>query len=258
MVARSPCPRRRGDLPRATSPPRQADDTASPSRNNGPAYVTAATLAAFAVSGLNVPGAIGAARESGVAASSQQLQQARDHRRRPAAPDPRRSRSTARQPAAGRPSTRSPQVAGRGREASARRREAGPAQVGHPGRALPADRRLRRRTACGASIAHRPGLRGPRAARRSTRSATARSSSRLRRRLRQQDRDPAPRRHRHLVRPHVGLRADQRHGQGRRPDRPDRAAPATRPGRTCTSRSGRTTAGRSTPLPWLRAHGVKL
>ena len=48
-----------------------------PSRNNGPAYVTAATLAAFAVSGLNVPGAIGAARESGVSASSQQLQQAR-------------------------------------------------------------------------------------------------------------------------------------------------------------------------------------
>ena len=48
-----------------------------PSRNNGPAYVTAATLAAFAVSGLNVPGAIGAARESGVSSSSQQLQQAR-------------------------------------------------------------------------------------------------------------------------------------------------------------------------------------
>ena len=48
-----------------------------PKHNSGPAYVTAATLAAFAVSGLNVPGAIGAARESGVSTSSQQLQQAR-------------------------------------------------------------------------------------------------------------------------------------------------------------------------------------
>ena len=30
-----------------------------PKHNSGPAYVTAATLAAFTVSGLNVPGAIG-------------------------------------------------------------------------------------------------------------------------------------------------------------------------------------------------------
>ena len=48
-----------------------------PSRNNGPAYVTAATLAAFAVSGLNVPGAIGDAREGSSSQASPQLQQAR-------------------------------------------------------------------------------------------------------------------------------------------------------------------------------------
>jgi len=48
-----------------------------PSRNNGPAYVTAATLAAFTVSGLNVPGAIGDAREGSSTQSSPQLQQAR-------------------------------------------------------------------------------------------------------------------------------------------------------------------------------------
>ena len=39
-------------------------------------YVTAATLAAFTVSGINVPGAIGAARE-GKSATAQQLRQAR-------------------------------------------------------------------------------------------------------------------------------------------------------------------------------------
>ena len=50
-----------------------------PKHGNGPAYVTAATLAAFAVSGLNVPGAIGAAREPHAASSapSGQVQQAR-------------------------------------------------------------------------------------------------------------------------------------------------------------------------------------
>jgi murein DD-endopeptidase MepM/ murein hydrolase activator NlpD len=49
-----------------------------PKQNSGPAYVTAATLAAFTVSGLNVPGAIGAAHGSGVGSSStEQLQQAR-------------------------------------------------------------------------------------------------------------------------------------------------------------------------------------
>ncbi|MEO7980775.1 MAG: M23 family metallopeptidase [Sporichthyaceae bacterium] len=49
-----------------------------PRQIGGPAYVTAATLAAFTVSGLNVPGAIGAAHESGPAgATTQQLQQAR-------------------------------------------------------------------------------------------------------------------------------------------------------------------------------------
>jgi murein DD-endopeptidase MepM/ murein hydrolase activator NlpD len=49
-----------------------------PKRNSGPAYVTAATLAAFTVSGLNVPGAIGAAHQSGsTGATAQQLQQAR-------------------------------------------------------------------------------------------------------------------------------------------------------------------------------------
>jgi murein DD-endopeptidase MepM/ murein hydrolase activator NlpD len=53
-----------------------------PSRNNGPAYVTAATLAAFTVSGVNVPGAIGAAHESSLTSAptgttGQQLQQAR-------------------------------------------------------------------------------------------------------------------------------------------------------------------------------------
>jgi murein DD-endopeptidase MepM/ murein hydrolase activator NlpD len=49
-----------------------------PSRNNGPAYVTAATLAAFAVSGLNVPGAIGAARsETNPGEAAQQITQGR-------------------------------------------------------------------------------------------------------------------------------------------------------------------------------------
>jgi murein DD-endopeptidase MepM/ murein hydrolase activator NlpD len=49
-----------------------------PKHNSGPAYVTAATLAAFTVSGLNVPGAIGDAREgSSSSQSSPQLQQAR-------------------------------------------------------------------------------------------------------------------------------------------------------------------------------------
>ena len=49
-----------------------------PKQSSGPAYVTAATLAAFTVSGLNVPGAIGAAHESGTGtAATQQLQQAR-------------------------------------------------------------------------------------------------------------------------------------------------------------------------------------
>lgn len=40
-------------------------------------YVTAATLAAFTVSGINVPGAIGAAHEGRGSATAQQLQQAR-------------------------------------------------------------------------------------------------------------------------------------------------------------------------------------
>ena len=48
-----------------------------PKRNSGPAYVTAATLAAFTVSGLNVPGAIGAAHQSSTGATGQQLLQAR-------------------------------------------------------------------------------------------------------------------------------------------------------------------------------------
>lgn len=48
-----------------------------PTHHSGPAYVTAATLAAFAVSGLNVPGAIGDAREGTRSPASQQLQQAR-------------------------------------------------------------------------------------------------------------------------------------------------------------------------------------
>ena len=49
-----------------------------PKHNSGPAYVTAATLAAFTVSGLNVPGAIGDAREGGNATqASQQLDRAR-------------------------------------------------------------------------------------------------------------------------------------------------------------------------------------
>ena len=49
-----------------------------PKHNSGPAYVTAATLAAFTVSGLNVPGAIGDAREgSSSSQASPQVQQAR-------------------------------------------------------------------------------------------------------------------------------------------------------------------------------------
>lgn len=49
-----------------------------PTKGSGPAYVTAATLAAFTVSGLNVPGAIGAAHQSGSSATTaQQLAQAR-------------------------------------------------------------------------------------------------------------------------------------------------------------------------------------
>ncbi len=48
-----------------------------PTQHSGPAYVTAATLAAFTVSGLNVPGAIGAARETTSDATTQQLQQSR-------------------------------------------------------------------------------------------------------------------------------------------------------------------------------------
>ena len=48
-----------------------------PKRNSGPAYVTAATLAAFTVSGLNVPGAIGAAHQPSTGTTGQQLLQAR-------------------------------------------------------------------------------------------------------------------------------------------------------------------------------------
>ena len=51
-----------------------------PKHNTGPAYVTAATLAAFTVSGLNVPGAIGDARSGSSSTSpqaSQQLEQGR-------------------------------------------------------------------------------------------------------------------------------------------------------------------------------------
>jgi len=50
-----------------------------PKRNTGPAYVTAATLAAFTVSGLNVPGAIGDARSGSNSSpqASQQLEQGR-------------------------------------------------------------------------------------------------------------------------------------------------------------------------------------
>ncbi len=48
-----------------------------PTHHSGPAYVTAATLAAFAVSGINVPGAIGDAREGSSSQASPQLQQAR-------------------------------------------------------------------------------------------------------------------------------------------------------------------------------------
>lgn len=48
-----------------------------PKHGNGPVYVTAATLAAFTVGGLNVPGAIGAARQGNDRVTSQQLRQAR-------------------------------------------------------------------------------------------------------------------------------------------------------------------------------------
>ena len=43
-----------------------------PAHNSGPVYVTAATLAAFTVSGLNVPGAIGASHEGGTTTGQQQ------------------------------------------------------------------------------------------------------------------------------------------------------------------------------------------
>jgi murein DD-endopeptidase MepM/ murein hydrolase activator NlpD len=52
-----------------------------PKSHSGPAYVTAATLAAFAVSGLNVPGAIGDAREgtgTGASGTATQLKAAHD------------------------------------------------------------------------------------------------------------------------------------------------------------------------------------
>ena len=59
-------------------PPRRARGRhRKPKQNSGPAYVTAATLAAFTVSGINVPGAIGAAREGGAGSTTTQLQQAR-------------------------------------------------------------------------------------------------------------------------------------------------------------------------------------
>jgi len=53
--------------------PRRSSSGRHRKRQNtgGPAYVTAATLAAFAVSGMNVPNALGDVREAAVAASSE-------------------------------------------------------------------------------------------------------------------------------------------------------------------------------------------
>jgi len=54
--------------------PRRSSSGRHRKRKNtgGPAYVTAATLAAFAVSGMNVPNALGDVREAAVAASSEE------------------------------------------------------------------------------------------------------------------------------------------------------------------------------------------
>lgn len=56
-------------------PPRRSSSGRHRKHKNtgGPAYVTAATLAAFAVSGMNVPDAIAGAREAALAASSAEI-----------------------------------------------------------------------------------------------------------------------------------------------------------------------------------------
>ena len=58
--------------------PRRSSSGRHRKRQNtgGPAYVTAATLAAFAVSGMNVPNALGDVREAAVAASSEEKPEA--------------------------------------------------------------------------------------------------------------------------------------------------------------------------------------
>ena len=150
-----------------------------PKHHSGPAYVTAATLAAFAVSGLNVPGAIGDARagEQSSQAVATQLQQASHDRRRSAAADPRRPAGAARQPAPERDAVRRARSCQADRQEGARPpREAARPKWVVPVARLPADRRLRRLRPV--EQRRTPARTSPRrTAPRSTRSATARSSS---------------------------------------------------------------------------------
>ena len=216
-----------------------------PKRNNGPAYVTAATLAAFTVSGLNVPGAIGDARsESSVSArrrssSSRPRTVAADQLRQTLVKqqEQRASRTADRDHVLGRASSRRLAKKERAAREAARPKWVVPV-LGYRLTAGFGDYGLWSRSHTGQDFAAPYGT--PVHAVGDGKIIFAA----LRRRLRQQDRDPAPRRHRHLVRPHVGVPQDQRHRSRPATSSAGSAPPATPPARTCTSRSGPATAAR--------------
>ena len=243
-------------------PPRRPTasvDTADPKNTGAPAYFTAATVAAFAVSGLNVPGAIGAARTAGHVRRSPTGNQASSVRAARRAAQPHRARRGRAASAGCAPP--GPRRCGRCSKAAPRAPGSPPRRPGPSGSsrsaAITADRRLRRVRPV-EPRAHRPGLRVP------DRHAGARARRRhvifasydgaYGNKIAIQHADGTG----HLVRPPVGLRASPVGDkvQGRRADRPrrehrqhDRPAPAPRD-------PARTTDDPVDPLPWLRAHGV--
>ena len=180
-------------------------------------------------------------------------------------------RGQPRLPARGPPGRRRRGPAGRRREAGQgaqrrpgrprrERREAGVADrqerlaAAGPRRRLPPDLALRRLLEPLVALPHRPRLRGPQRHPDPRGHRRHREPDRLRRRLRQPDDRHARGRHRDVVLPPDHDRRQPRPADpGRRASSAPSARPATRPARTCTSRSVPAPATRSTrSRPWSR------
>ena len=230
-----------------------------PKHGDGPAYVTAATLAAFAVSGLNVPGAIGAAREPHAASSapSEQVQQARTV----AAGQLRQTLVQQQEARATRMRTARATAVRRPLQEAAKDAPGEAAEAARPKWVLPVDHY--RLTAgfgdyglwasahTGQDFAAPERHAGPRGGRRHDHLRRVRRA--YGNKIVIQHPDGTVTWYAHLS----SFIRTSGTGAGRRASSAGSAAPATRPVRTCTSRCDPAAATRSPPLTWLREHGLK-